>query len=103
MNVVNDSNYEDVVLKSEKLVVVDFYADWCGPCKVLGPVLDKISEANGDVTFLKVNVDDSPLSSTLNGVRSIPTLVFVKDGIVLNKIVGNVSPVSIQEEITKLK
>ena len=103
MNVVNDDNYAEIVLKSDKLVVVDFYADWCAPCKALGPVFEFLANQTPDVTFVKVNVDESPDSSISNGVRSIPTIIFVKNGEVMDKIVGNTTLGNIQSKLNALK
>ncbi|MCL1995664.1 MAG: thioredoxin [Defluviitaleaceae bacterium] len=67
-------------INSEKLVIVDFYADWCGPCKMLAPVLDELAEENGDVEFYKVNVDDEPELAKRFFVTTIPTLVSFRSG-----------------------
>ena len=87
---VDEKNFEAEVLKSDKLVLIDFYADWCGPCKALAPTLEKFAEDNKDkVKVVKVNVDESPNLSAAFGVRSIPTLVTMKDNQALYGAVGN--------------
>lgn len=77
---VNAQNFEAEVLKSDKLVLIDFYADWCGPCKALAPTLEKFAQENPDVKVVKVNVDESPELANAFKVQSIPTLVTMKDG-----------------------
>ncbi|MEZ0222999.1 MAG: thioredoxin [Alphaproteobacteria bacterium] len=90
ITIVDEKNFEAEVLKSDKLVLIDFYADWCGPCKALAPTLEKFAEDNKDkVKVVKVNVDDSPNLSAAFGIRSIPTLVTMKDNQALYGAVGN--------------
>ena len=101
MKTINDSNYGGEI-PSNGLVIIDFYAEWCGPCKVLTPTLEKLSEINKNVTFLKVNVDESPEYSSANNIRSVPTMVFIKDGVVVDRLSGNHSEVSIQNKINTL-
>lgn len=76
---VNEKNFEQEVIKSDKMVLIDFYADWCGPCKSLAPTLEKFAEENKDtVKVVKINVDESPNLAGAFQVRSIPTLVTLK-------------------------
>ena len=84
----NPSEYNDLI-KSDELVVVDFYADWCGPCKMMGPVLDEISKEK-DVTIIKVNVDEFQDLSREHGIMSIPTLFLYHNGEVIKKNAGYV-------------
>ena len=78
---VDQSNFEADVLKSEVPVVVDFWAEWCGPCKMIGPHLEEISEEmDGSIKVAKLNIDENPDLAAQYGVRSIPTLVMFKDG-----------------------
>ncbi|MDP9303870.1 MAG: thioredoxin [Actinomycetota bacterium] len=78
---VTEQSFEEEVLKSEKPVIVDFWAEWCGPCHAVAPVLDRIvDERNGDLKLVKVNIDEQPALSQRYGVQSIPTMILFKDG-----------------------
>lgn len=85
---VNGQNFEEEVIKSEKPVLIDFYADWCGPCKMLSPIIDEIAEENSEIKVVKVNVDDSQDLAMKYQVMSIPTLVVIKNGEEVNRSVG---------------
>lgn len=86
---VTDADFDSVVLKSTLPVLVDFWAEWCGPCKAMGPVIDELAtEYAGKVTIVKVNVDESPESPGKFGVMSIPNFVLFKGGNVVNQFVG---------------
>lgn len=84
---VNNENFESVK-NSEKTVLLDFYADWCGPCRMVSPIVDQIAEENPQYLVGKINVDDAPELAQAFGVSSIPTLVVLKNGEVVNKSVG---------------
>ncbi len=85
----NDANFQTDVLDSDKLTVVDFWAEWCGPCRAIGPVIEELSkEYDGKVNIGKVNVDVNPQVSTNYGITSIPAILFIKNGQVVDKIVG---------------
>jgi len=84
-----DENFDKEVLKSELPVLVDFYAEWCGPCKMMGPVIDEIAtELEGKWKVGKVNVDESPKSAEEYGIQSIPTLVIFKNGEAVERLMG---------------
>jgi len=85
---ITDANIEEV-LQSEKLVVIDFWAEWCGPCKMVGPIIDQISEEYKDrVVVCKLDVDNNDETTSRYGIRNIPTVLFLKNGEVVDKIVG---------------
>ncbi|MBO5558511.1 thioredoxin [Ruminococcus sp.] len=85
---VTRENFENEVIKSDKPVLVDFNADWCGPCKMLAPVLEEIAGSRDDVKIVSINVDDEDILAEDYGVSSIPCLVVVKDGKEVNRSVG---------------
>ena len=85
---VKQANFEEEVLKSDKTVLLDFYADWCGPCRMLGPVIDEIAEEATDFKVGKVNIDEQPELATKYQVMSVPTLVVIKNGEVANRVTG---------------
>ncbi len=84
----NLDNFENEILEKDGVSIVDFYADWCGPCKMVAPVLDSIAEERDDVTVGKVNVDQDGELALRYGVMSIPTIVIFKDGKEINRSVG---------------
>lgn len=85
---VTKENFQSEVLESDKTVLIDFWAEWCGPCRMLSPVVDEIANEKPDVKVCKVNVDNEPELATQFGVMSIPTLVVIKDGKVQSQSVG---------------
>jgi thioredoxin 1 len=88
---VNDTNFEEVVVKSVKPVLVDFWAEWCGPCRMIAPIVEEIShEFEGKAIVVKCDVDSSPGVAAKYGIRNIPTILFFKDGKVADKQVGAV-------------
>ncbi len=100
---VNDSNFEEVVLKSEQPVLVDSWAEWCGPCKMMLPIVEELSnEFEGKITVAKVDVDNNQGTAAKFGIRNIPTILFFKGGAVVDKQVGAVPKASLVEKINKL-
>lgn len=85
---VTSENFEQEVLKSEKVVLVDFYADWCGPCKMLSPVMEKIAQENEDIKVVKINIDNQRDLALDYDVMSIPTVVAIKNGQEIDRLVG---------------
>jgi thioredoxin 1 len=96
---ITDDNFEQNVLKSDKLVIVDFWAEWCGPCRMVGPILEELAAENTNVVIGKMNVDENPEVPTQMGIRNIPTLLFYKGGKVVNKFVGATSKSEYQKII----
>ena len=87
--IISDSNFEKEVLKSENLTLVDFWAEWCGPCKMIGPALEEISEEmKDDVRITKLNIDENPATPQKYNVRGIPTLLLFKNGEVVAEKMG---------------
>ncbi|CCJ34224.1 MULTISPECIES: thioredoxin [Caloramator] len=86
---VTDADFNEKVLNSDKAVLVDFWAEWCGPCRMIAPVVEEVAENLKDnLVVAKLNVDENPMTASLYGISSIPTLVLFKDGKPLGKIVG---------------
>ncbi|MBT4385120.1 thioredoxin [Candidatus Peregrinibacteria bacterium] len=101
--VVTDENFEAEVLKSDIPVMVDFYADWCGPCKALTPVIDELSgEFDGKVKIVKVNVDESQQTAQKFGVMSIPTLIMFKGGEEAERLTGALPKDTLSEKLNGL-
>lgn len=95
-----DANFDTTVLKSDKLTVVDFWAEWCGPCRAIGPVVEELSkEYAGKVNIGKLNVDLNPNVSMNFGITSIPAILFIKDGKVVDKQIGAVPKVMLEKKI----
>ena len=87
--IITKNNYENEVIKSDKTVIVDFYADWCGPCKMIAPILEEIANERADeVKLCKVNVDNDGELAMGFGIASIPTIFIYKNGEITNKIIG---------------
>jgi thioredoxin 1 len=99
---VSDSTFEQEVLQSEKPVLVDFWAEWCPPCRMIAPIVEAVAvEFQESATVVKVNVDDNPASAGAYGIRSIPTLILFRDGKEVERIVGATSHDSLSRMIEK--
>ena len=100
--VATDANFEDEVLKSDKPVLVDFWAPWCGPCKAIGPVVEEIAgQFKDSIKVMKLNVDDNQKTALNYAVRSIPTIILFKDGKVLDTIIGLVPKTRLEDLVKK--
>lgn len=88
VNKITKDNFDSEVIKSSKTVLLDFYADWCGPCRMVGPLVEEIAEEKADIVVGKINIDEQPELAADFDVMSIPTLVVVKNGKVTNSAVG---------------
>jgi thioredoxin 1 len=96
---VTDSNFQAEVLESESPTLVDFWAPWCGPCRVVGPVLEEIAAEHDDIKIVKLNVDDNPITSAQFQVLSIPTMILFKNGAEAKKIIGAMPKRKIIEQL----
>ena len=100
---VTDKNFEEEVIKSTLPVLVDLWAPWCGPCRMVAPVIDKLAESyNGRFKFCRLNVDQNPRTAGSYHVMSIPTLLFIKDGKVMDTVIGAVPEQTLQPKIEAL-
>ncbi len=100
---IDDARFENEVLQSDTPVMVDFWAPWCGPCKAIGPVVNELAASYaGKVKFMKGNVDDNPVTPGKYGIKAIPTLIFFKDGNVVDQITGMVAKGKLEESLGKL-
>jgi len=100
---ITDETFDQEVLKSDKLTIVDFWAEWCGPCKMIAPVLEELAnEHEQNLKITKLDVDANPQKSMAFGVRSIPTLLFFKDGKVVNQVIGAVPKRTLEAHISQL-
>ena len=100
---VNDTNFEEIVVKADKPVMVDFWAEWCGPCRMIAPFVEEISkEYAGQAIVAKCDVDNSPGVAARFGIRNIPTVLFFKNGVVADKQIGAVPKANFVNKLTKL-
>ena len=100
---IDDSSFETEVVQSDKPAVVDFWAPWCGPCKAIGPVIEELAGSYGEqIKFTKCNVDDNPVTPGKFGIKAIPTLIFFKEGKVVDQITGMVAKSKLEDTIKSL-
>lgn len=100
---ISDAQFDELVLKSDKPVLVDFYAEWCGPCKMAAPILDQLADEQSDVTIVKMNVDENSSTPSQFGVMSIPTVVLFQDGKEVDRQVGFAGKAGYERMIESVK
>ena len=100
---IGDRSFDSEIIQSDKPAVVDFWAPWCGPCKAIGPVIEELAEAYGEnIKFAKCNVDENPATPAKFGIKAIPTLIFFKDGKVVDQITGMVAKSKLEDTIKSI-
>jgi len=99
---IKEENFEDRVLKSSTLVMVDFFATWCPPCKVLSPVLDELAKEINGITILKVNIDDNPNLTAKYNIRSVPTILYFKNGKEIMRQPGAPPKTALEQQVKRM-
>lgn len=99
INEVTDNNFAAEVLEAPQAVLVDFWAPWCGPCRIVAPHLEELNAERDDLTVVKLNVDENPATAAKYGIMSIPTMILFKDGQVAKQVVGALPKARLQQEI----
>ena len=100
---IDDSSFDTEIIQSDKPAVVDFWAPWCGPCKAIGPVIEDLAGTYGEqIKFAKCNVDDNPVTPGKFGIKAIPTLIFFKEGKVVDQITGMVAKSKLEDTLKTL-
>ena len=100
---ITEENFDELVLNSDKPVLLDFWAEWCGPCRMISPIIDELfTEFEGKAVIGKVNVDEAASISSKYGIRNIPTLLFIKSGEVVDKHVGSASKEDLSQKLSNI-
>lgn len=100
--ILTSANYDEAIKNTKGIILIDFWAEWCGPCKMLAPVIDELEREMPDICFAKINVDEEVTAALKNNVTSIPTLMIIKDGEVVKRLVGYMSKEELKEELNKV-
>lgn len=99
---ITDKNLKEI-LSNDGITVLDFWAEWCGPCRVVGPIIDDLAKNNNDIVVGKINVDKNGTTAASYGIRSIPTIMFFRDGVKIGQVSGVVSLDELQNRVDSLK